>query len=32
MAKAAPDAMIDASLSYVGGGDYMCVCTTCYLC
>lgn len=28
MAKAAPDAMIDASLDYVGAGDYMCVCST----
>jgi hypothetical protein len=28
MAKAAPDAMIDASLDYAAASDYMCVCST----
>jgi len=28
MAKVAPDAMIDSALSYVGAGDWMCVCST----
>ena len=28
MTKIAPDAMIDAALSYAGGGDTMCVCST----
>lgn len=28
MAKAAPDAMIDASLDYVAGSDTMCVCSS----